>query len=82
MHKYTCPNCGKHLSYTINQLGKRIKCPKCQQSLQVGLGTTPEKEGASGGSMMSALQGRLWLLIPFLAIVAGTVFVWRRYFVH
>lgn len=48
-HRWSCPNCGKHFTYQINQLGMQIKCSRCQEKLRVGIGAADAAAPASSG---------------------------------
>lgn len=78
MHRFECPHCKKHLSYQLNQFGMRIKCPKCHQSITVGMSAAAEVApvGGVGAFLMPA---RLWTLAALVIVPAVLVFVWRRF---
>lgn len=81
MNRFTCHQCGKRLSYRMEQLGKRIKCPKCQCVLQCGMQQKPDGAGktetASAG--YSAYERRQLLMASGLLVVAA-VMLWYAFF--
>jgi len=76
MHRFSCPHCGKHLSYQITQLGMRIKCPKCKQSIKVGMSDTAG--GAAPAGFAAALTQDRWKVALASTLVIGAlVLLWR-----
>lgn len=35
MHKVSCPSCAQTLTYSPQQSGKQVKCPRCQTTMQL-----------------------------------------------
>lgn len=70
MNRFACHHCGKHLSYRIDQLGKRIKCPKCKGVLQVGMQERPQSTGPGGFTLIAPSERRRLLIASGLIVVA------------
>lgn len=84
MYRFTCHYCGKKLSYRMEQLGKRIKCPKCEGVLQCGLqGKLTPADGTKGERSvswaMSAQEKKQWIIASVLLGIACIV-IWYQFF--
>lgn len=78
---FPCPHCRQLLKVSPTLVGKRIKCPKCEQGADVPLGATPASVSAvgapsaatrslndtRGGSTPDDLDGRATELYDFLS---------------
>jgi hypothetical protein len=56
--RFSCPRCGQALRARDDKAGRKLKCPKCDQSLSVPLEDTrpaPDSEGAAADSPPSEL---------------------------
>ncbi len=81
MNRFSCHHCGKHLSYRIDQLGKRIKCPKCQGVLKVGLQEAPENVTSAGFFSGLVAEGeRRRLVMASGLLVVAAVMIWYAFF--
>lgn len=81
MYRFSCQHCGKHLSYRIEQLGKKIKCPKCRNSLQVGMQQKSQTARADGGGYsLVAPSERKKLFIASGLLAVAIVMVWYSFF--
>jgi phage FluMu protein Com len=82
MYRFTCHYCGKKLSYRMEQLGKRIKCPKCQGVLQCGMQgkvTTDEASQKGERRALSDYEKKQWLVASVL-VVAALFMIWWQFF--
>jgi DNA-directed RNA polymerase subunit RPC12/RpoP len=74
MNRFACYHCGKHLSFRLDQFGMHIKCPKCQQKIQVGMAPKDERPTRS----LQALLTRERLQIGLLCMLI-TLAVWMTW---
>jgi len=75
MNKFSCPYCGKHLAFRLEQFGKWMNCPKCSRSIQIGHGKPREKGRRSrgGAALMSPDRVRVAMLSLLLFVVVAII---------
>ncbi len=74
MNKFSCYNCGKHLSFRLDQIGKRMKCPKCQTEIKIGA-NKPPSQGTTAGSLLT--QQRLVVGTVGILVIGAGVLIWQ-----